>query len=116
MQNTGTIIAIVLVVVLAVLLLGGVGMMGGGMMGGMMGGGMMGGFGFNPFGMLISLVFWALLIGGIVWLVVWLTRSGARSSSGARGGDSPVEILKARYAKGEITQEQFREMKKDLEG
>ncbi len=129
MKNTATIVAIVLVVILAVLLLGGAGMMGFGgfgMMGpGMMGGyggygGMMGGYGFNPLGAIISLVVWALIIGGIVLLVVWLVRNANASTSAQRGGlsigssESPLDILKARYARGEITKEQFDSIKRDL--
>jgi len=121
MQNIGTIVIVVLVVVLLLVLLGGAGMMGFGgfgMMGpGMMGGygGMMGGFGYNPIGWILSLVFWALIIGGVVWLVVWLVRNVGGTASTARP-DSAIEILKARYARGEITKEQFAEMKKNLEG
>ena len=127
MKNVGAILVIVLVVVLALLLLGGVGMMGfggfgmGGMMGGYGGyGGMMGGygaqgFGFNPIGAILSLVFWALIIGGIVLLVVWLARNAGRTTLGAAAGETPLDILKARYAKGEITKEQFDAIKRDLE-
>ncbi|CAG1009286.1 hypothetical protein ANAEL_03784 [Anaerolineales bacterium] len=123
MKKTGTVAGIVLVVVLALLLLGGAGMMGFGgfgMMGpGMMGGyggygGMMGGYGFNPFGMILSLVIWALIIGGIVLLVVWLARNAGRTTLGASSGDAPLDILKARYARGEINKEQFDAIKQDL--
>ena len=126
MKNVGTVLVIVLVVVLVLLLLGGAGMMGfggfgmGGMMGGYGGyGGMMGGygaqgFGFNPIGTIVSLVFWALIIGGIVLLVVWLARNAGRTALGASTGDAPLDILKARYAKGEITKEQFDAVKRDL--
>jgi len=31
------------------------------------------------------------------------------------GDNEPVKILKLRYAKGEITKEEFEQMKKDLE-
>jgi putative membrane protein len=117
MKNTGTILGVILVVVLVVLLLGGAGMMGFGMggyggYGGMMGG--YGGYGFNPIGMIFSFVFWALIIGGVVLLVVWLARNTGRTALGTSGGESPLEILKARYAKGEITKEQFDAIKRDL--
>lgn len=132
MKNTGLIIGVVLVVLLAVLLLGGVGMTGfgglgmmggyggGGMMGGYGGGGMMGGlgaqgFGYNPLGAILSLAFWALLIGGIVLLVVWLSRNFRGSAVVSQAGSAPLEIIKTRYARGEITREQFELMRKDVE-
>lgn len=108
MKNAGTIVGVILIIVLVVLLLGGAGMMGGGS-------GMMGGYGFNPFGAILSLVFWALIIGGIVLLVVWLALNAGRTTLVASSGDAPLDILKVRYAKGEITQEQFDAIKRDLE-
>lgn len=122
MQNMGTIVAIILIVVLLVVLFGGLGMMGWGAfgMGGMMGnmGGMMGNFGgfFNPLGAILSLVFWALIVAGGVLLVVWLVRSltGVSPTPTATTGPSALDVLKMRYAKGEITKEQFEEMKRDL--
>ncbi len=123
MRNTGTIIGILLIVVLLALLLGGMGMMGFGGFGmgpGMMGGfGMHGfggqfGFGFNPLGAILSLVFWALIIGGIVLLVVWLVRNTGRTSLTPSAGESPLDILKTRYAKGEINKQQYDEMRHDL--
>ncbi len=116
MQNAGTILTIVLVVVLVVLLLGGFGMMGFGMMGGMMNGygRMMGGYGayaFNPLGAIISLASWALIIGGAGLLVVRFARNGTRISTSS---GLPLDILKARYAKGQVTKEQFDAIKRDL--
>ncbi len=124
MQNTTTIIIIVLVVVLVLFLLGGVGMMGlggFGMMNGMMGGyggyGMHGfgnqyGVGYSPLGAILSLVSWALIIGGIVLLVVWFVRNTGKATGAS--SQSPLDILKARYAKGEITKKQYEEIKRDL--
>ncbi len=120
MQNTTTVIIIVVAIVLVLLLLGGVGMMGFGGFGmgpGMMNGnGMMGGYGygygFNPLGMILSLVSWALIIGGIVLLVVWFVRNSGKATSAS--SQAPLDILKARYAKGEITKEQYDAIKRDL--
>ena len=73
----------------------------------MMYNGMMWGYG------LIGLIFTLAIIVGIVILIVWAVRrfsSGASSS----GGQSPREILQTRYARGEITREQYQEMLKDL--
>ena len=74
---------------------------------GMMGPGMMGGFGFFPFMILGPVVFWGLIIWGIVELVRHYSRPSASAGS-------PLEILKQRYARGEITKEEFEARKKDL--
>ncbi len=112
MQNSTTIVIIVLVTVLLLALLGGVGMMGMGgfgMMGNMMGSY---GFGFSPLGAIISFASRALIIVGIVLVVVWLAKSAGKATG--ESSQSPLDILKMRYAKGEITKEQFEEMKQTL--
>ena len=78
--------------------------------GGMMGPWMMGGLGIG--GMLLGVLFLVFVIGGSVWLV----QSLARGSSGFSlpGSETPLEIIKRRYASGEITKEQFEAMKRDL--
>jgi putative membrane protein len=120
MQNAVTGLVIVLVVLLALTLIGGAGMMGFGGFGmgpGMMGGGgMMGGYGgygyaFDPLGTILSLVFWALIIGGVALLVVYLVRNAKVPSA---SGESPLDIVKARYARGEINKEQLDALKRDL--
>jgi len=67
------------------------------------------GWGMMGLGGLIMLLFWVVIIFGIVALVKWLI--GTSSSMGHR----PLDILKARYAKGEITKEQFEQMRRDIE-
>ena len=72
------------------------------------------GWGWGGFGMVPMLLFWVLVILGIAVLVRWLA-SGASGSS----GDKPphaMDILKARYAKGEISREQFEQMKREIGG
>lgn len=84
----------------------------------MMGGGdgsMMGGWnwmgGIGLFGGFMMILFWLLPILGIVVLVRYLT--GATPP--AKGGEkTPIDILKERYAKGEINKQEFEEKKKDL--
>ena len=112
MRNTTVIVAIV-VVGLVVLLFGGMRMMGFGP-GGMMGRYGMLGFGFSPFGMVMSFVLWALIIGGGVLLVGRLAQGAGHSPSTGPAGESPLDTLKLQYAKGEITKEQFEEMKRSL--
>lgn len=67
--------------------------------GGMMGPGMMS---WMWAGMLL---FWALVIGGLVLLVVWLAR-GVRSTNPDRAG-KPLDIIRERYARGELTREDY---------
>jgi uncharacterized membrane protein len=68
----------------------------------------------------IGLVLNILTIIGILWLVVWavrrITRVGGRNVTLNQSPDqqSPIEILHLRYARGEITREQYKEMLKDL--
>lgn len=64
-------------------------------------------------GMLLFMVlFWVLVILGIVVLVRW---AFGASGSRAGGGGRALEILKERYAKGELTREQYEAMRRDLE-
>lgn len=109
---------IVGVVVVAILLLG---LLGGGMMAGpMMGWGGFGyghgGYSFGWWGIamgIVMLLFWALIIGGAIWLVVSLFRQGR--AVGVSTGRSALDILSERYARGEITREQYEQMRRDLE-
>ncbi len=78
--------------------------------------GMMGGYGFPMMGIGMGfgmIIFWVLIIAGGVWLVQSLSH-GAGSNAVTPPGESPFEILKRRYAKGEITKDQFDQMKRDL--
>jgi len=74
--------------------------------------------GYNPmfwggFGPIFMIIFWILIIAGIVYFIKWsLGQPG--DSSVARHGHTPLEILKERYAKGEINKQEFEEKKKDL--
>ena len=65
-------------------------------------------------GMVHELVFWIFLISGVVALIVWIAgffhRTEARSPP-----ERALDILKLRYAKGEIAREQFEEMKRELQ-
>jgi putative membrane protein len=80
-------------------------------------GGMMGFGGFGLLGGLIGLIFNLAIVIGIVVLIVWAVRrftSGTASSNQPSGGQSPREILQARYARGELTREQYQQMLGDL--
>jgi len=57
----------------------------------------------------LSVLFWILIIVGVVLIIRWLT---ARDGQGKAA--SPLNILKTRYAKGEIDKETFEMMKRDI--
>lgn len=59
--------------------------------------------------MLMWILFWVLLIVALVLGVRWLMTQGKEPRS-----DSALEILRQRYARGEINKEQFEAMKRDL--
>lgn len=74
--------------------------------------GMMGWGGMGWFGVLMMVVFWGIVIGGIILLVRWL---GTTVGGGNRKTeDTAIEILKRRYARGEINKEEFEAKKGDL--
>ncbi len=67
------------------------------------------GMGFG-FGWLIMAIFWILVILGIMYIV----RSIARGSKREAKEETAFDILKKRYAKGEINKEEFDRIKSDI--
>ena len=65
--------------------------------------------GLGGFGMIVGMLFWVGLILLVVWAAVQLF-SGPREYR----RDTPLEILKRRYARGEITQTEYLQAVKDL--
>jgi len=57
---------------------------------------------------------WILLLIAAVLIVYSLMRASKGGSFGISSHETPLDILKKRYAQGEITKEKFDEMKKDL--
>lgn len=59
--------------------------------------------------MLMMLAFWAVVITGVVLGIRWLTRQGREELS-----DRALDILRERYARGEIDKEEFDAKRRDL--
>ena len=71
------------------------------------------GYGMGWVGPILMIVFWVSVIVGIIFLIRWIVLS-ANKGRETKPEDSAIEILKRRYAKGEINKEEFEEKKKDL--
>lgn len=70
------------------------------------------GYGVMGFGGFFGLIFWLLLIIGLVLAIKWVL-----GSSGSAGRSlSALDILKQRYASGEISEDEYLRMKKQLKG
>jgi putative membrane protein len=85
---------------------------------GLMRPGLLGGIGW-PFLLLRgvgSLLFWVLVFVGMFLLIRSLAGRPATSGVGSVTGESPLDILKRRYARGEINKEQYEEMRNTLGG
>ena len=76
------------------------------------GGNPMMGWGAFGFGWIFMIAFWLLIILGVVALVRYF---GGTKQTGTDRTKTPLDILKERYAKGEIDKKEFEEMRKDLQ-
>lgn len=73
---------------------------------------MMDGWGMmGPLMWLFMLLLWGFAIFGVLCAARWLV--GRKGANGA-GKETPIDILKSRYARGEITREEFERMKEEL--
>jgi uncharacterized membrane protein len=91
-------------------------MMGFGGFGGCCGYGSYGAYGW--IGLILNILFFVAVFGGMIWLVVW----GVRRATGNGGStnntaisQSPRDLLQARYVRGEIDRDQYLSMLNDLE-
>lgn len=65
---------------------------------------------YGFFGPFMMIAYWIVIIGLIAWLIRVLTRASSNKKT-----DDALNILRNRYAKGEITKAEFEEIKKTLE-
>lgn len=82
----------------------------------MMGDGMMNGGGLWPFMFGWMTLGWALVVAVLIAVVISILWVMRRASVTSPRVDSPLEILKRRYAQGELSSEQFETMKRQLSG
>jgi putative membrane protein len=61
----------------------------------------------------LMMILWIVLLGALIY---WIVRAAQRNGSGNQltQPESAIDILKKRYARGEISKEEFEERKKDL--
>lgn len=84
-------------------------------------GGLCNGFaGYNPIGAIFGWLITIGLIAALVLLVIWLVRRTGGRATGDIAGNAPSpdrsarEVLQLRYARGELTREQYLQMRDDL--
>jgi len=61
------------------------------------------------FGWVFMVLFWVLVILGIVYLIQLIAKGSKKEET-----ETALDILKKRYARGEITKEEFEKIKDDL--
>lgn len=68
----------------------------------------------HGFGWLVMLLVGLVLIFALVELISWIFGNNNIHNSNTKENSNAINIAKERYAKGEITKEQFDQFKKDL--
>ena len=74
---------------------------------------MLHGDGYMFFGGGFMWLFWVILFVAVVWVIKATTNNSEGKSGKLQDNETPLDILKKRYAQGEIDREEFEE-KKDL--
>jgi len=76
---------------------------------------MMNGMGWGMgWGMGFGGILWLLIIGLVIWAIQAATKNRPAHNSTAQQEENALEILKKRYARGEISDEEFAEKRKHL--
>jgi len=69
--------------------------------------------GYGGYGGMFMWLIWIIIGAVIIYFVFNLSKGNGKSIDSEK--ESPTEILKRRYAKGEITKEEFDRIKKEIE-
>ncbi len=76
---------------------------------------MMNGWGYNQMGgaawaftLFLMLVFWVVVVVGVVYFIRRSPSTSSSSVSSSPSSDTPEQILRARFARGEIEEAEFR--------
>ncbi len=72
------------------------------------------GWGMGWFGGIFMLLFWVLALVALVFLIKWLVQSTRGGAAYPQTASRALDILKERYARGEIDKKEFEEKKRDL--
>ena len=64
------------------------------------------------FGMMWMVIFWAIIIGLVIWGIKQFTGDPRENRT---SGETPLGIAQRRLARGEITRDEFEELRKALE-
>lgn len=67
------------------------------------------------FGFMFMILFWALIAAAIVTVIRWALRASDSPERRAPREKTPLEIVRERYARGEIGREEYEQLKRDLE-
>lgn len=77
---------------------------------------MMTGSGMGMSGAIWMIIFWLAIIVGGIWLLASIfPKMDSSSRDRFNPNDNPLTILKRRYARGELSKEEFEAIRRDLE-
>ncbi len=75
------------------------------------------GFGLGIGGWIGMILIWILLIAGAVWLIKQIFSGTSNQPGSSAGGEErAIDILDKRYAKGDLSRDEYERMKNDLRG
>jgi putative membrane protein len=70
----------------------------------------------DGWGMGFGFIFWLLILAGVIAGLVWFVRSQQYSQRSPERRSTALDVLEERYARGEITKEEYLQKKRDITG